>query len=81
VLHNTNIKLKCNKIDNLILINEVISIVIIRPVIIVTTWNANMYIYIYIYTYTHTHTCDSLIKCKICIIIIIITVMYEIIHC
>jgi hypothetical protein len=68
VLHNTHIKLKYNKIHNLI--NKVISIVIIRPVIIVTIWNANTYI----------HTCDSLIKCKICIIIVIITVIYKIIH-
>ena len=53
VLHNTHIKLKYDKIHNLILINKVISIVIIRPVIIVKIWNVNIYIiyilYIYIY--------------------------------
>jgi len=52
VLHNTHVNLKYNKIHNLI--NKVISIVIIRPVIIVTIWNA----YIYIHTHTHTHMCQ-----------------------
>jgi len=42
VLHNTHVKLKYNKIHNLI--NKVISIVIIRPVMIVTIWNVNMYV-------------------------------------
>jgi len=36
VLLNTHVKLKYNKIHNLILINKAISIVIIRSVIIVT---------------------------------------------
>ena len=44
VLHNTYVKLKYNKIHNLILINKVI-----RLVIIVTIWNANTHIYVYIY--------------------------------
>jgi hypothetical protein len=48
VLHNTHVNLKDNKIHNLI--NKVISIVIIRPVIIVTIWNVNIYIYVHIYS-------------------------------
>ena len=49
----THVNLKYNEIRNLILVNKVISIVLIRPVIIVTIWN----VYIYV----------NLIECKICI--------------
>jgi len=52
VLHNTHFNLKYNKICNLI--NKVISIVIIRPVIIVKTWNVN------VHTHTHTYLCVSI---------------------
>jgi len=56
VLHNTHIKLKYDKIHNLILINKVIGIVIIRPVITVKIWNVNIHPYIH----THKHTCVSI---------------------
>ena len=51
VLHNTHVKLKYNKIHNLVLLNKVIYIIIIWPVITVTIWNVNIYIYIYVCQY------------------------------
>ena len=65
-------------IHNSILMNKFTSIVIIRPVIIVTIWN--VYTYIFIYLFMHTHTCVKLITCETCIIIKIINKTHKIIH-
>ena len=57
-LPNTHVKLKHNKIHNLISINKRVSVGKVMLVIIVTIWNVNIYIYIYIYKY------DNLLSVK-----------------